>query len=284
MSLILDALRKSEAERRRGEMPDLRAELPPSVRTVAPRRRWPVWFAGIAAVIAIVALAWGVWNRAPAPLPADTAVEAKQEPPASAPTDVPPEPHLASTLASTTPAAPTRSTPIPGGEPPQAQPVEDDVYAGASAREPSPTAEAPATPAAPAPAPVSADDRYAPAIANAASASPTPAPAAITPAAPAANSPSPAAAPAPAAPLPMPPPAVGPAVRISDLSPGEREQLPALKISMHMFGPTPAQRFAIIDGARVTQGDRVGDAVVEEIASDGVVLNWHGRHVSLPLR
>jgi general secretion pathway protein B len=34
MSLILEALRKSEAERRRGESPDLRTELPP----VASRR------------------------------------------------------------------------------------------------------------------------------------------------------------------------------------------------------------------------------------------------------
>jgi len=287
MSLILDALRKSEAERRRGEMPDLRAELPPPVRNVAPRRRWPVWFAGIAAVIAILALAWGLWNRTPAPPRADTAVEATPEPPASAMTDIPPEPRLASTLESTPPAAPVRPAPIPGGEPPQAQPVEDDVYAGASALVTPPPAQAPATPTAPASeaqAPTGADGRYAPAIANAASASTPVAPAPVTPAEPVADKPSPAAAPAPAAPLPVPPSANGPAVRIADLSPGEREQLPALKISMHMFGPTPAQRFAIIDGARVTQGDRVGDAVVEEIASDGVVLSWHGRRVSLPLR
>jgi len=277
MSLILDALRKSEAERRRGEMPDLRAELPPPVRNVAPRRRWPVWFAGIAAVIAILALAWGVWNRTPAPLPADTTAETAQQAPASAMTDIPPEPHLASTLASTSPAAPVRSTPIPGGEAPEAQPVADDVYAGATARAPAPATEAPTAtpPAAEVPAPAG-DDRYAQAIANAASVPSTSAPAPATP--------SPVAAPAPAAPLPMPPPASGSAVRLSDLSPGEREQLPAMKISMHMFGPTPAQRFAIIDGARVTQGDRVGDAVVEEIAPDGVVLNWHGRRVSLPLR
>ena len=92
--------------------------------------------------------------------------------------------------------------------------------------------------------------------------------------------PAPAAAPA----LPPPTPATGSTVRLIDLSPGEREQLPALKISMHMWGPTPAQRFAIIDGTRVGQGDRIGETVVEEIAADGVVLNWHGRRVALPLR
>jgi general secretion pathway protein B len=86
----------------------------------------------------------------------------------------------------------------------------------------------------------------------------------------------------------MPPPAPASVttstLRVADLSPGEREQLPALKISMHMWGPTPDQRFAIIDGTRVGAGDRVGEAVVEEIVADGVVLNWHGRRLSLPLR
>ena len=33
MSLILEALRKSEAERRRGDAPDLRVELPPPAAT-----------------------------------------------------------------------------------------------------------------------------------------------------------------------------------------------------------------------------------------------------------
>ena len=276
MSLILDALRKSEAQRRRGQMPDLRAELPPTVHSIAPRRRWPLWFAGMAAAIAIVALAWGVWDRTPKTPPAPARVEMADEAPSPATAERPAEP----AVVSTPPAQPVRSTPLPGSEPPPAQPVEDDVYAAASAREPAPTATPPpSTQAAPVPepsAPARTDPRYTEVIANNAASSTISA--ASTPA------PSPAAAPAPVAPLPMPPPATGAAVRIADLSPGEREQLPTLKISMHMFGPTAAQRFAIIDGTRVTQGDRVGEAVVEEIASDGVVLNWHGRRVSLTLR
>ena len=276
MSLILDALRKSEAQRRRGEMPDLRAERPPTVHRIAPRRRWPLWFAGIAAAIAIVALAWGVWDRAPKTPPVPATVEIVDEAPAPATEALPAEPVVVTAPPSTAPAPPVRSTPLPGAEPPPAQPVEDDVYAAASAREPPPTATPPAStqvPSAPEPATAArTDSRYVDAFANNAASAPTVA------------APSPAAAPAPVAPLPMPPPATGAAVRIADLSPGEREQLPALKISMHMFGPTPAQRFAIIDGTRVTQGDRVGEAVVEEIASDVVVLNWHGRRLSLPLR
>src|SRR5690606_25468116 len=59
MSLILEALRKSEAERRRGEAPDLRVELPP---VASPRRAAvPAWagIAGVALVLlAALALLW----------------------------------------------------------------------------------------------------------------------------------------------------------------------------------------------------------------------------------
>jgi len=279
MSLILDALRKSEAQRRRGEMPDLRAELPPAARTVAPRRRWPFWFAGIAVLIAIVALGWGFWNRTPdaPPMVEAVAIPADAPPPSDA-AELPVEPAVVAAPPAASPLP--KSKPLPGAEPEPTQPVEDDVYAAASAAYPPPSAQTPTAPtptdaaqpeppATQAPAPARPNDRYQQAIANAATAS--------TPR-------SPAATPAPVAPLPAPPPATGAPVRLSDLSPGEREQLPALKISMHMFGPTPSQRFAIIDGTRVGQGDRVGEAVVEEIAADGVVLNWHGRRVALPLR
>ncbi|BDU17422.1 general secretion pathway protein GspB [Lysobacter auxotrophicus] len=271
MSLILDALRKSEAQRRRGEMPDLRAELPPTTRSVEPRRRWPFWFAGIAAVIAILALAWGVWDRTPAPVPPSVANVATTQDSVElvpAPVDSAAAPVVESTPPPVAPAPLPRTKPLAGSEPEPTQPVADDVYAAASAAYPPPTAQEPTAPPPTTEAPARTGDRYAPAIA-----------AATTPA-----QRSPAATPAPVAPLPLPPPASGAPVRLADLSPGEREQLPALKISMHMFGPTPAQRFAIIDGTRVGQGDRVGEAVVEEIAADGVVLNWHGRRVALPLR
>lgn len=268
MSLILDALRKSEAERRRGQMPDLHAELPPPVRATVPsRRRWPAWFAAIAAVLAI-ALGGSLWMSRKAPAPDAPAGVAKTEPVATSP--VAPLPSRSSMPVAAPPRAaamatsPTEATP----------PVVDTAQAGSPALARVPSTAMPAAPAAsslrepPATQAEPETGRYAGAISRAA---PTPPAAPVT------------AVAAEAAP-PLPVPATGSSVRLADLSPGEREQLPALKISMHMWGPTAAQRFAIIDGTRVGQGDRVGDAVVEEILADGVVLNWHGRRLSLPLR
>jgi len=73
-------------------------------------------------------------------------------------------------------------------------------------------------------------------------------------------------------------------MRLSDLSTAERLELPPLKISMHLWDAAPARRFAIIDGARVNEGDRLGDAVVEEITANAVVLAWRGQRLRIPLR
>ena len=86
------------------------------------------------------------------------------------------------------------------------------------------------------------------------------------------------------APIPTPSTRGSNLLRLSDLGTAERQQLPALKVSMHMWGPTPSQRFAIIDGSRVGEGDRVGDTVVESIDQDGVVLAWNGQRLRLPVR
>ena len=61
MSLILEALRKSEAERRRGQAPDLFAELPP-----ATHRRGPAlspWYWLLLALVLCAALAWLLRER-----------------------------------------------------------------------------------------------------------------------------------------------------------------------------------------------------------------------------
>ncbi len=71
---------------------------------------------------------------------------------------------------------------------------------------------------------------------------------------------------------------------LSDLSAGERQQLPPLKVSMHLWDSNSADRFAIVDGTRVGEGDRIGDAFVESITRDGLVLAWNGRRLRLQIR
>lgn len=70
---------------------------------------------------------------------------------------------------------------------------------------------------------------------------------------------------------------------IADLSPAERQSLPALKVSMHVYAELPGDRFMIIDGARVGEGARIGDRIVlVRIRRDGGELDIGGRRLLLP--
>lgn len=83
---------------------------------------------------------------------------------------------------------------------------------------------------------------------------------------------------------PSPPVPVDDTIALSDLSVDERKALPPLKLSMHLWNTNPAQRFVILDGNRLHEGDRAGDAVVTSITQDGVVLAWNGRRILLSIR
>ena len=72
-------------------------------------------------------------------------------------------------------------------------------------------------------------------------------------------------------------------VQLSDLSVEERKALPPLKLSMLMWDDDPARRFIILDGSRLGEGDRVGNAVITAITSDGAVLDWNGRRIRLSM-
>ena len=88
-------------------------------------------------------------------------------------------------------------------------------------------------------------------------------------------------------PCPSPTPIVANGDRtlhLSDLDPEQRKSLPPLKLSMHMWNDDPAQRFVILDGNRLREGDRIGDAVVTAISREGVVLDWEGRRLLVPIR
>ncbi|TDR41270.1 type II secretion system (T2SS) protein B [Tahibacter aquaticus] len=62
-----------------------------------------------------------------------------------------------------------------------------------------------------------------------------------------------------------------------------RKELPALKLSMHVYSATPAQRFVVLNGNRQVEGDELGgDVKVTEIRTDGVVLTYQGQRFLVP--
>ena len=149
MSLILEALRKSEAERRRGNTPDVAMELPPAplrVRSATPAWLWPV----IVAAIVTVALAWWLVGRRDAAPPATpeidrTAIESA--PVAAAPAVVPSTPVAA--------PATTVTAPVQAMETPAPEVIAPTVAAPPQAT-PTPVRELPPPPSLPPPAPPSA--------------------------------------------------------------------------------------------------------------------------------
>ena len=218
MSLILEALRKSEAERRRGEMPDLRAELPPpAAGSLRPLRRALPWIVAALAACVAIALALHPWSRdATTPVPPDAAT-------------------------ATTPAEGVRLQPrvAVAQTPPTPRIVERE-------------------PPKPAPAP------------QAATPEPTPEPAPL---------------PAPAAAIPPPPaPSTDTETAVNALPADLRKALPPLQLSMHMWDPDPAKRFVILDGERHAEGDSVGPMRIRRIDAGGVLFDWDGRSIRLPLR
>ena len=83
MSFILDALRKSEAARRRSEAPDLFATMPVTHEPMRARPNWPLWLLGAVAAISLIALLWLLAQRAPeaptASAPTSPTVDASAE-------------------------------------------------------------------------------------------------------------------------------------------------------------------------------------------------------------
>lgn len=282
MSLILDALRKSEAERRKATPVDALADTPAAIpRARAGMPPW-VWPLALATGMALASwLAWGDRGGAGRPVPD------------ALPSSESPEAMMASApVASTTASAPA----LAGATAPAFPPQETRTVAApatvtrTSSTPPATAATQPVRAPAPAPAPAATSaltpvsaSASAPAVASAPLAAPIAAPLpAPMPASPAGNAATAAASPT-AAPSAGSQAATAP-IRLSDLGTAERQQLPPLKMSMHMWGPDAGKRFAIIDGNRVGEGDRVGASVVESIDENGVVLGWNGHRVRVPVR
>ena len=249
MSLILEALRKSEAERRRAQAPDLFA---PAQVAVAPARRLPpAWVLAGGALLALVAawlLARGLW---PTSEDRDPAVVLK------------------STDATTSLPRPA-ATPVPSNTRTPEQPTPRLLPTPA----PLPAAVVDATAPAPTPRPDDANVTRA-VVAGDDVVETIPAPIRQP------------ASPLPAAEEPAPTPGgddSAPPMRLSELAADARRQLPPLKLTMHMWNEAADRRFVILDGRRLAEGDRIGAAQVAEIRRDGVILDWNGQRLELPLR
>lgn len=275
MSLILEALRKSEAERRRGLAPDLFTELPPAVRQRDAGLSPAVWV-GLAVAV-LIGAAWltreqwsapGRDDRTSTPVRED-ALDATSPPPQQASTQPAMTAPTGRDNAAGVAAIPVPSSDANIGAPPFAPSSSSASALAASenaavAQQRADSASAP-TPARDPPSPLPREIAAAP----------------VTPPAPAVVLPAPAAS-APAASAPTA--SASGTLDLNDLSGAQRKQLPPLRMSMHMWDADPARRFVIIDGARRGEGDRLGEAVVERIDADSVLLNWNGQRLRMPLR
>lgn len=251
MSLILEALRKSEAERQRGQAPGLFVEQRAGAK--ARHRRAPtwVWVAGVLFFGVIVAWGWREYTRQTVPFAAAPDAPAEILPP-----DVPATMDQPVVIDDPVQTSPTPEAPAPA----YAAPAISTTPVAA----PPPAATAASAPETALPAP--------PTLASAPAASTE----TLSPEAPPVASPTPADAPIPAATDEAYVP------RLAELPASERTQLPPLKLSMHVYTDDPAQRFVILDGQRLREGASPGAGlVIEQIRRDGLVLSVNGRRVLL---
>lgn len=212
MSLILEALRKSEAERRRGSTPDVAMELPPAS---LPRvRANPPWMLPAVAIGALALIVAWWWSRQDAAMPAGVPAVATTRPaPASIDS---PAPRVV--------MAPPTQTPVVATAPPTLPPF-------AAALQPAAAGVVEAVPM-------------------------------------------------PARPLPQPLPVPVDVAEALDI---DATSMPPVKLSMHMWDASPGKRFVILDGQRMSEGDRNGEVTVVSIKRDGVVVERKGVRARVPL-
>lgn len=256
MSLILDALRRADAERQRGGVPGLHAQTGITLPThggtgpqAASRQYWLLL--GAVGALLLAGLAVLAWLRigTPAPVPAAALPVAV---PAAVLVATPAAAPVAATAASAPPqpgvlaATPAPALPQPAGMPPQPagmppQPAGVPPRPAAAPHGPAPTALLPRPVAAPA-----------------------------LPRTPAAQQVAAAAAQR----LPT----------LADLPEALRRELPAMTLGGSMYAEQPALRMVIINGQVVHEGDRLApELLVQQIRPKSVVLNLRGQAFELGL-
>ncbi len=254
MSYILDALKRAESERSRGQIPGLHAQ--PMARVALDREeRAPVWKTLVFAVIAALvlgALAWW-WLSADGPAPAAV-------PPQTAPLAASPS----------TPAVPANSPALVNAPAPVVAAVEPVASAApkpAPRRNPPPAIKSVATPLnAAAPARMGSVPAPAPRSQTAAD----PSAAARSTAAPAAAASASGSTPEPRV------------LAMSELPADVISSLPTLVVSGASYSDQPASRMVIINGALYREGDRLtSELTLQRIALRSAVLSFRGYRFSI---
>ncbi|MGB0133477.1 general secretion pathway protein GspB [Dokdonella sp.] len=313
MSLILEALKKSERQRHLGESPSLGSPV-----MAVSRRRSMLPALIILILLGLIALWWfkrdtdgpvvpaqapPVAATAPAPVatdsttfndapitsatpPADTRREVAQSTAASRQprSKVPPDatsglaPDLREKVKSGEVVVPNTQLLKPG------QPATIDEPAQAAAAAGADDAQAEQNAAAAAMAQAAAAGKTNPdKLESVADTAATPA-AAVSAPAPVPAAPAPAPAPA-AQSTATTAPAVAPASDIQliwELPYATRREIPEIRLTMHVYADQPAQRFVIINDDRQVEGDAVGDLKLIEIRRDGVVFDFEGQRFLYP--
>ena len=247
MSYILDALRRSQAERERGQVPGLDAQTVPSSAAALPRRgAAALWLGGGLGLGLLIAMGAFALLREP-PQPASDIGASRPLPAAAQTTRLP-----AATQTARLPAA-TQTAPLPQAT--QAAPLPQATQAP-----PLPQA----TQAAPLPVVVSVPPAPGPAIAR---------PRAAAPALAAASSAASAVS-----------VAARRAVPLAELSAEQRRDLPPLALGGSIWSESAANRFVIVNGVVVREGEAAAPGVtLERIGPRGAVLRWREVRFEVPL-
>lgn len=276
MSLILEALKKSEQQRRLGEAPGLGTPI------VLARRRRSLLPVFATAILIALGAGWYLLRDKPQATPdTETAASATLTPRDAAPAASPaaaPKPAAAKPAPARTPADARQSTLVPDRKiaplappvlpvtrpddrpgsvtPPPVPAAGNTVAEGAGKTHDRPEPPGPASPLEQAP-------KSAAAPPPTASARPGQKPA-----------PAPASAPKPAAPaLPS----------VWELPYATRKDLPAIDLTMHVYADDAADRFVVVKGERHAEGDQIADGVtLKQITADGMVLEFKGQTFTFP--
>jgi len=263
MSYILDALKKSEQQRRRGAAPSLLAA---PATDVSPRRPVTLLYGLAAAAVLVVGVAIGVLRPWEAEAPAVPPPAVK--PPEAVVSPAPPAPASVAITINTErqmPAPAPATQPAPVTQPaPTTRPA--SATQSAPAAQPSPVAQPASGPAggvakAQAPAPATPEQGVPPKSAAPAPEDKAPSPAPEKPA---------GARPADALPERAP-------VPIVELPLSIQQGVPKLTILFHLYSRNPKDRLVSINGRMLREGDSVEPGLVlEQITPEGMILSYKG--------